>query len=35
VTVANGRSHQWSVSRMNMWRLWKPAASLTTALRRP
>ena len=25
-TVANGSSHQWSVSRMNLWRLWKPAA---------
>ena len=25
-TVANGRSQQWSVSRMNLWRLWKPAA---------
>jgi hypothetical protein len=29
VTVANGRSYRWSVSRMNLWRLWKPAAELT------
>jgi hypothetical protein len=28
VTVADGRSYQWSASRMNLWRLWKPAAAL-------
>jgi hypothetical protein len=27
-TVANGRGYRWSVSRMNLWRWWRPAASL-------
>jgi hypothetical protein len=28
VTVADGRSYRWSVSRMNLWRLWRPAPAL-------
>jgi hypothetical protein len=35
VTVANGRSYRWSVSRMNLWRLWKPAAALTAPANPP
>jgi hypothetical protein len=34
-TVANGRSYQWSVNRMNLWRWWRPAASLGIPIRRP
>ena len=34
-TVANGRSYRWSVSRMNLWRWWRPAASLGVPMRRP
>ena len=32
-TVDNGRSYRWSVSRMNLWRLWRPAASLAAPAR--
>lgn len=34
-TVANGRSYRWSVGRMNLWRWWRPAASLGIPIRRP
>ncbi len=34
-TVANGRSYRWSVSRMNLWRLWRPADAPGISLRRP
>jgi len=34
-TVANGRSHRWSVSRRNLWRLWRPAVALSAPIRRP
>jgi hypothetical protein len=34
-TVSNGRSHRWSVSRKNLWRLWRPAVALGAAIRRP
>ena len=34
-TVANGRSYRWSVSRMNLWRLWRPADEPGISLRRP
>ena len=29
-TVVNGRSHEWSVSRLNLWRLWRSVAVLAT-----
>lgn len=32
VTVANGHSYRWSVSRMNLWRLWRAAPALDAAL---
>jgi hypothetical protein len=34
-TVANGRSYRWSVSRMNLWRLWRPADALGIPIREP
>ncbi|MBI3530285.1 MAG: hypothetical protein HY067_20250 [Betaproteobacteria bacterium] len=34
-TVGDGRSHRWTVSRMNLWRWWRPAGSLSTPLHRP
>jgi hypothetical protein len=34
-TVADGRSHQWSVNRMNLWRWWRPANSPVIPIRRP
>ncbi len=34
-TVANGHSYRWSVNRMNLWRWWRPAASLGIPIRRP
>lgn len=34
-TVADGRSYRWSVSRMNLWRWWRTAASLGIPVRRP
>jgi hypothetical protein len=34
-TVANGCSYRWSVSRMNLWRLWRPADEPGISLRRP
>lgn len=34
-TVANGRSYRWSVSPMNLWRWWRPAASLGIPIRKP
>ena len=34
-TVAEGRSYRWSVSRMNMWRLWKPPAALAVPVSLP
>ena len=34
-TVANGRSYRWSVNHMNLWRWWRPAASLGMPIRRP
>ncbi len=34
-TVADGRSHQWSVSRMNLWRWWRRAGLRSTAMHRP
>ena len=33
-TVANGRSYRWSVSRGNLWRWWRPAASSGIPTRR-
>ena len=32
-TVDNGYSYRWSVSRMNLWRLWRSAASLSSPAR--
>ena len=29
-TVVNGRSHEWSVSRLNLWRLWRSVAVLAS-----
>ena len=34
-TVADGRSHQWSVSRMNLWRWWRRAGLRSTPMHRP
>ena len=34
-TVDNGRSYRWSVTRMNLWRWWRPAASLGIPFRKP
>ncbi len=34
-TVANGRSYRWSVSRTNLWRLWRPADALGIPMRKP
>lgn len=34
-TVANGRSLRWSVNRLNLWRLWRPAAALHTLIPAP
>jgi len=31
-TVANGRSYRWSVSRLHLWRLWRPTAALRAPL---
>ncbi len=31
-TVANGRSYRWSTSRLDLWRLWRPAAALRAPL---
>lgn len=33
-TVTDGRSHRWSVSRMNLWRWWRAAGSLGTPTHR-
>jgi hypothetical protein len=32
-TVDNGRSYRWSISRMNLWRLWRSPASLARPAR--
>jgi hypothetical protein len=32
-TVVSGRSYRWSVNRMNLWRWWRPAASLGNPVR--
>ena len=34
-TVDSGRSYRWSVTRMNLWRWWRPATSLGIPLRKP
>ena len=34
-TFANGRGYQWSLGRMNLWRLWKPAGTLAVPVSAP
>ena len=34
-TVANGRSYRWPLSRMNLWRLWRPVVPLGIPMRSP
>ena len=34
-TVDNGRSYRWTVSRMNLWRWWRPATALGIRNRKP
>ena len=34
-TAADGHSFQWSVSRLNLWRWWRPAARLGIPIRMP
>ena len=31
-TIASGHSYRWYVSRLHLWRLWRPAAALRTPL---